>query len=273
MTRRIAAALVLAASLVAAAVGSEAARAAPPPPAAPQFRAVVEVGADGNGATAGIFEADVAPGVRYLLVAESPCSGAFCPPPVHRLTVTVNEQQVLVSEGGAPVQAAALHEGAVQDGDNRVLISAAGPPRSAARVNIFAVRTGRPPRPVARHQLQFRGRAVVDADGNGALAARFPTTVAAPRYAIALDPVCTSVRCAPPAQEVEVQLNGEVVATRPGRERAVIELAPPGAGDNALVVTARGQPGSAVRVRIFAVSPIAARAAGNLLPEVDDQVL
>ena len=35
----------------------------------------------------------------------------------------------------------------------------------------------------------------------------------------------------------------------------------PGAGDNALVVTARGQPGSAVRVSIFAVSPIAARAA------------
>ena len=272
MTRRIAAALVLAASLVAAAVGSEAAQAAPAPPAAPQFRAVVEVGADGNGATAGIFEADVAAGVRYLLVAERPCSGALCPPPVDRLSVTVNAREVVASQGGAQVQAAALPDGAVQDGDNRVVISAAGAPRSAARVDVFAVRTGRPPRPVARHRLQFRGRAVVGADGNGALAARFPTTVAAPRYVIALDPVCTPPRCAPPAQEVEVQLNGEVVATRPGRERAAVELAPPGLGDNALVVTARGQPGSAVRVRIFAVSPIAARAA-NLLPEVHDQVL
>ena len=158
----------------------------------------------------------------------------------------------------------ALPEGVLQDGDNRLLLSASGNPGSVARVGILAVRIElHDPRPPLERRLQFGGRAHAGTDGNGALAALFSTTVAAPRYMAVVDRLCGPGSCAPPVQDFEVVLNGTVVAQGSGRANVPVTLAPPGSGANELIVTVRGLPRAAVRVRVFAVRPVLLSSQGS----------
>jgi hypothetical protein len=223
----------------------------PPPPRPPhlaQLRARVRVGADGNGARAASFVADPTDATRYAL-AVRPAGG------LRSLSVTLNATRVLVAEDGAP-RRVPIPGGVVQDGDNHVVLTATGPAGSAATVTIVAVRTEvHDPRPALEQRLQFRGRALVGADGNGALAALFSTTVAAPRYMAVADRLCGAASCAPAVRDFDVVLNGTVVAQGSGRASVPVALAPPGSDENRLTVTVRGLPGAGVRVRVFAVRP------------------
>ncbi len=97
------------------------------------------------------------------------------------------------------------------------------------------------------------------ADGNGARAERFVADATdRTRYALV-------AHTTPGLASLSVTLNGDVVLSSEAGSPAPLAL-PEGViqdGDNRLLLTASGTPGSAARATIFAVGPIAARARGG----------
>ena len=111
------------------------------------------------------------------------------------------------------------------------------------------------------HLLQFRGTVVVGNDGNGALAAQFPTTVEgeAVRYVLVLESGCAAATCPPQVESIQVTLNDEVVfqAGAPFTlERVPVPLNDVGGEVNRLAVAAAGPPGAAARAAILALRPL-----------------
>lgn len=115
------------------------------------------------------------------------------------------------------------------------------------------------------HLVQFRDRVVVGADGNGALAAAFPTTVEgeAVHYLLVVENGCGAGTpggpCPPPVDAISVALNGDVVFQTGAPfslERVPVPLHDVGGGPNHIVVAAGGTPGSAARVTVVAVRPL-----------------
>jgi hypothetical protein len=101
-------------------------------------------------------------------------------------------------------------------------------------------------------ELQFSGRVVVTADGNGMVHARFPTTIDGPDVTYYLV-VENGMR---PVRAVSITLNREVVMLKAGsftEERREIALALVGTSDNELLVSADGERGSAAQFAIVAV--------------------
>ena len=98
----------------------------PPPDHPPRFRGSVRVGNDGNGASAGSFEAHGADRTRFAAVVVNG------PVAVQAVSLTVNATAVLASEDDLP-ERVPIPEGVIQDGDNRVVLSASGAPGSSAR--------------------------------------------------------------------------------------------------------------------------------------------
>lgn len=119
--------------------------------------------------------------------------------------------------------------------------------------------------PPIRHLLQFRDQVVVDSDGNGALAATFPTTVAGPevRYVLYIDNAPGAGVSPPTVSHLAVSLNEEVVfqsdAEVPDPVRVEVALKAAGGGPNRILLTAHGVPGSAARVTVLAVRPAVGR--------------
>ena len=115
------------------------------------------------------------------------------------------------------------------------------------------------------HVVQFRGAVVVGSDGNGALAAPFPTTVEgeAVHYVLIVengcDPGAATISCPPPVSSIRIILDDDVVFQTDApfaRERVPVALNDVGGGPNQLVVAAAGTPGAAARVAILAVRPL-----------------
>jgi hypothetical protein len=97
-----------------------------------------------------------------------------------------------------------------------------------------------------------RGAVTVGEDGNGVRSGRFATTVGGGdvRYVLVVE------NGPAPVSGLTVTLNEDVVFDARGpftTVRRQVALNPVGADDNALVIAARGAPGSAARVRILAV--------------------
>ena len=104
--------------------------------------------------------------------------------------------------------------------------------------------------------VQFRGQVVVENDGNGVLADRFPTTADGPevRYSLFIDNTLgTRVR------GLTITLNEDVVFQNddplPDFVRVEVALNPVGTQLNSIVVAAKGQPGSTAGVSLAAVRP------------------
>jgi len=115
------------------------------------------------------------------------------------------------------------------------------------------------------HLLQFRGPVVVGADGNGALAGSFPTTVEgeAVHYVLVIENGCAPGSpagvCPAPVDDISVTLNGDIVfqtAAPFSLERVPVPLNDVGGGPNHIVVGAHGTPGSAARVAVLALRPL-----------------
>lgn len=112
-------------------------------------------------------------------------------------------------------------------------------------------------------RIQFRAGVVVGSDGQGQVAASFPTTVAGEDVSYFLvvengcpDPATTS--CPPPVDSLTVTLNQTVVFDVQGpfgRERLPVALNP-GGSSNDIVASATGQPGAGLRVTVLAVRPL-----------------
>ena len=104
--------------------------------------------------------------------------------------------------------------------------------------------------------VQFRGRVMVETDGNGVLADHFPTTADGPeaRYLLYIDDTLgTGVR------GLTVTLNDDVVFQNddelPDPVRVEVALNPVGTELNSIVVAARGEAGSVVGVSVVAIRP------------------
>src|SRR5688572_30542011 len=108
--------------------------------------------------------------------------------------------------------------------------------------------------PPIEHLRQFRDQVVVDSDGNGVLAARFPTTVDGPevRYVLYIDdppvlgePGGTGVSPAP-VRRLTITLNEDVVFQsddeRPDPVRVQVALHAAGGELNSIVLAASGPP-------------------------------
>ena len=142
--------------------GSEAVGAAAPPV---QYRDVVEVGADGNGAGAGSFVAEASDRVRYAAVVRAG-------PEVGRLSVTLNDTVVLSWGDRRPRRCARSRRGrpgrrqprGADRGRRRRLLGAPEDRRRADR----APRTG-----TAAGPPRFAAASRVGNDGNGASAGSF----------------------------------------------------------------------------------------------------
>lgn len=118
--------------------------------------------------------------------------------------------------------------------------------------------------------LQYEGRVVVAADGNGWVAARFPTTVDGKdvTYYLHVWTGCSEdvafehdERCPAPVAAIAVTLNGEVVlrkAPPTENERIEVALHLVGTTDNEIMVSGEGERGAAAH---FAI--VAARSAGE----------
>jgi hypothetical protein len=114
--------------------------------------------------------------------------------------------------------------------------------------------------------LQYEGTVVVGPDGNGWVAARFPTTVGGDHVTYYLDVWigCGDESgferdrlCPPPVKALGVTLNGEVVfrkASLAAVERSEIALNLVGTSDNEIMVSAEGDRGAAARFAVVAVS-------------------
>ena len=115
------------------------------------------------------------------------------------------------------------------------------------------------------HLVQFRGVVVVGNDGNGVLAAQFPTTVEGEdvHYALVTENGCAAVpsagSCPPAVDEIRVTLNDDVVfhtAAPFSLERVPVPLNDVGGGANHILIAAGGAPGSAARVTVVAIRPL-----------------
>ena len=112
------------------------------------YRDAVKVGADGNGVLAASFATTLSgPRVHYVLLIENGCRPADvgdatkpCPPPVGRLTVTLNGSVVFETEDTFTKFRHEIALNAIQAADNQLVIAAGGSPRSSARVSVVAVR-------------------------------------------------------------------------------------------------------------------------------------
>jgi len=120
---------------------------------------------------------------------------------------------------------------------------------------------------VSVEDLQYEGRVVVTADGNGMVVTRFPTTVDGEevKYYLDVQNGCgagseptSDEACPPPVKALNVTLNGEVVfqkASSFATERVEIALHLAGTSDNEVMVSADGERGAAARFAIVAVRP------------------
>ena len=101
--------------------------------------------------------------------------------------------------------------------------------------------------------LQYEGRVVVTADGNGMVVTRFPTTVDGEDVRYYLD----VQNDAPPVKALNVTLNGEVVFQKASftEERLEIVLHLAGTADNDIRVSADGVRGAAAQFAVVAVRP------------------
>jgi len=100
--------------------------------------------------------------------------------------------------------------------------------------------------------LQYEGTVAVGPDGNGWVAARFPTTVGGEHVTYYFD-----VSAGEGIKALGVTLNGEVVlrtATLPPGERTQVLLNLVGTSDNELMVSAEGTRGAIARFAVIAVS-------------------
>jgi hypothetical protein len=132
-----------------------------------------------------------------------------------------------------------------------------------AFVALAAAATGAP---ASIEDLQYEGRVVVTADGNGMAGARFPTTVDGEDVTYYLDVQngCSAAfdllgteSCPPPVRALNVTLNGEVVFQKASFavERVEIALHLVGTSDNEIMVSADGERGAEARSAIVAVRP------------------
>ena len=115
--------------------------------------------------------------------------------------------------------------------------------------------------------VQYEGSVVVGPDGNGWVAARFPTTVDGDGVIYHLDVWIgcgeesgfeRDQLCPPPVKALAVTLNGEVVfrkASLATVERKEVALNLVGTTDNDIMVSAEGQRGALARFAIVAVDP------------------
>jgi len=115
--------------------------------------------------------------------------------------------------------------------------------------------------------VQYEGSVVVGPDGNGWVAARFPTTVDGDGVTYHLDVWIgcgeesgfeRDQLCPPPVKALAVTLNGEVVfrkASLATVERKEVALNLVGTTDNDIMVSAEGQRGALARFAIVAVDP------------------
>lgn len=149
------------------------------------------------------------------------------------------------------------------------------PPRIAPRLQRLAVIAGiaaaglaaaAAEAPASIEDLQYEGRVVVTADGNGMAAARFPTTVDGEEVTYYLDVQngCSAAfdlagtgSCPTPVKALNATLNGEVVfqKTTFAVERVEVALHLVGTSDNEIMVSADGERGAAARFAIVAVRP------------------
>src|SRR6185503_11464924 len=112
--------------------------------------------------------------------------------------------------------------------------------------------------------VQYEGSVLVGPDGNGWVAARFPTTVDGDDVTYYLDVWigCGDESgferdrlCPPPVKALAVTLNGEVVfrkASLSAVERNEVALNLVGTSDNEIMVSAEGQRGAAARFAVVA---------------------
>jgi hypothetical protein len=101
--------------------------------------------------------------------------------------------------------------------------------------------------------LQYEGRVVVTADGNGMVVTRFPTTVDGEDVEYYLD----IQNGPPPVRALSVTLNSEVVFQKAAFTNARVEVSLhlAGTSDNEILVSADGERGAAARFAIVAVRP------------------
>jgi len=101
--------------------------------------------------------------------------------------------------------------------------------------------------------LQYEGRVVVTADGNGMVVTRFPTTVDGEDVEYHLD----IQNGPPPVRALSVTLNGEVVFQKVAFANARVEITLhlAGTSDNEIMVSADGERGAGARFAIVAVRP------------------
>jgi hypothetical protein len=120
---------------------------------------------------------------------------------------------------------------------------------------------------VSIEDLQYDGRVVVTADGNGMAGARFPTTVDGEgiTYYLDLENGCNGAfdltgteSCPPPVRALNVTLNGEVVFQKASFaiERVEVALHLVGTSDNEIMVSADGERDAAARFAVVAVRPV-----------------
>jgi hypothetical protein len=120
--------------------------------------------------------------------------------------------------------------------------------------------------PASIEDLQYEGRVVVTADGNGMVVTRFPTTVDGEEVTYYLDvqngcsaafDLAGTESCPPPVKALNVTLNGEVVFQKASFafERVEIALHLVGTSDNEIMAGADGERGAAARLAIVAVRP------------------
>ena len=105
----------------------------------------------------------------------------------------------------------------------------------------------------AIEDLQYEGRVVVTADGNGMVVTRFPTTVDGEDVEYYLD-----IQNGPPSvKALSVTLNSEVVFQKAAFANARVEVSLhlAGTSDNEIMVSADGARGAAARFAIVAVRP------------------
>jgi len=114
--------------------------------------------------------------------------------------------------------------------------------------------------------VQYEGRVVVGPDGNGWVAARFPTTVGGNDVTYYLDvwigcgdesAFDRDASCPPPVTALGVTLNGEIVfrkASLSTVERTEVALHLVGTSDNEIMVSGEGRRGAAARFAIVAVA-------------------
>ena len=113
-------------------------------------------------------------------------------------------------------------------------------------------------------RVQFHAAVTVDGNGQGQVAASFPTTVAGEdvSYFLVIENGCGpsggDVPCAPPVDSLSVTLNQSVVFDEQGpfgHARRPVPLNTPGTS-NDIVASAAGVVGAAVKVAVVAVRPL-----------------